>query len=89
MAHTLLHDLGFMHEYQRGQAIPAASASRWASVRVPAMVGVGGKSPAWMKNGNQALAGLLPNVQHRVLPGQTHMLKAEVMAPVLTDFFKA
>jgi hypothetical protein len=33
------------------------------------------------------LAGVLPNAQHVTLPGQTHMVKASVLSPVLTEFF--
>jgi hypothetical protein len=48
----------------------------------------GGKSPAWMRNANHALASVLPNAQYRTLEGQTHMLKAKAHAPVLVEFFK-
>jgi hypothetical protein len=47
----------------------------------------GGKSPAWMRNGMQSLAGALPSAQYHSLPGQTHMLKPEALTPVLVDFF--
>ena len=35
----------------------------------------------------RALAGVLPNATFRTLEGQTHMLKADAAAPVLTEFF--
>jgi hypothetical protein len=35
----------------------------------------------------QALAQTLPNANYRTLAGQTHMVKAEVLAPVLVEFF--
>ena len=47
---------------------------------------VGGKSPAFFHNGARMLAGLLPNAERRALPGQTHMVKAKVLAPVLVEF---
>jgi pimeloyl-ACP methyl ester carboxylesterase len=86
IAHTIAYDFSFMQELQRGRALPAG---RWARVSVPTLVAVGGKSPAWMHAGNKALADLLPGVQRRTLPGQTHMLKAQAIAPVLREFFAA
>lgn len=41
-----------------------------------------------MKNAQLALAEILPSSRHRILDGQTHMLKAEAVAPVLVDFFR-
>jgi hypothetical protein len=49
----------------------------------------GGKSPTWMRHAMQALAEVLPNASYRTLDRQTHMLKPEVLAPVLVEFFKA
>jgi len=37
----------------------------------------------------RALADVLPNAQHRVLEGQTHMVKAKALAPLLAEFFSA
>ena len=48
---------------------------------------VGGKSPAFFHNGTTMLAELLPNAEHRVLDGQTHMVKAKALGPALTDYF--
>ena len=48
---------------------------------------VGGKSPAFFHNGTRMLADLLPGAEHRVLEGQTHMVKAKALAPVLVDHF--
>ena len=48
---------------------------------------VGGKSPAFFHNGTRMLADLLPNTEHRVLDGQTHMVKAKVLAPLLIEYF--
>jgi hypothetical protein len=39
-----------------------------------------------MRNGNKALADILPRSAYRTLPGQTHMVKVEVLAPALIDF---
>jgi hypothetical protein len=47
----------------------------------------GGKSPAWMHAAMRALADVLPGARHRTLEGQTHIVKARTLAPVLTGFF--
>jgi hypothetical protein len=42
-----------------------------------------------MTNGTRALADALPEASYRTLPGQTHMVKPQAIAPVLTEFFLA
>lgn len=84
IAHTLPYDTMLTVDHQRGEPLPAEA---WSSVTVPTLVGVGGKSPAWMNNAMQALANELPNTKHRTLEGQTHIVKPEALAPVLTEFF--
>lgn len=86
VAHTLPYDIELVEAYQRGTALPAGM---WSGVRVPALVLAGGKSPAWMRNGAKALADALPRAEHRVLAGQTHMVKAGVLGPELVAFFGA
>jgi hypothetical protein len=49
----------------------------------------GTKSPAWMRNAMRSLAGVLPSAEHRELEGQTHIVKAKALAPVLATFFHA
>lgn len=53
---------------------------------MPSLVLDGGKSPEWMRNANEALAKALPNARHQRLPGQTHMVKAQALAPALAEF---
>jgi len=83
-APTLPYDLTIVHEHQRGKPL---TAEEWAAVKVPTLVATGGRSQAWMANGTSALAGALPEATYRTLPGQNHMVKAQVIAPVLTEFF--
>jgi pimeloyl-ACP methyl ester carboxylesterase len=83
VAHTVPYDFAIMRDYQKGRPLPAA----WATMTVPTMAIDGGKSPAWMRNGMRALAEILPNVRYETLPGQTHMVSAKVLAPVLEKFF--
>jgi pimeloyl-ACP methyl ester carboxylesterase len=84
LAHTLPYDARIVADYQRGVPLPA---DRWAEVAVPTLVLDGGKSPAWMRNGNRALAGVIPAAEHGTVDGQTHMVKAKALAPVLDEFF--
>jgi pimeloyl-ACP methyl ester carboxylesterase len=84
VAHTLPYDGEIMGDTQLGRPLPAA---RWPGAKVRTLVIVGGKSPAFFHNGTRMLADLLPAAEHRVLPGQTHMVKAKALAPVLVDAF--
>ena len=86
VAHTLPYDLTIVGDNRAGSPL---SRERWACVTIPALTAVGGKSPTWWQDAMKALAGALPNAQHRTLPGQTHMVKAQALAPVLTEFFTA
>ena len=84
VAPTLVHDISLVEPYWRGRPLPR---DRWASVRVPTLVMDGGKSPAWMRNAQRALAAVVPGATTRTLPGQTHMVKATVLGPALVEFF--
>ena len=86
VAPTLPYDITIVHDHQLGAPLTSAE---WAAVKVPTLVAAGGKSPAWMTNGTQALARALPDATYRTLPGQNHMVKAQAIAPVLTEFFTA
>jgi pimeloyl-ACP methyl ester carboxylesterase len=86
IAHTLPYDTAIMANNQRGKPLPD---DQWASVLAPTLVVDGGKSPAWMRNAARALAEVLPNAEYNTLPGQTHMLKPRVIAPVLVEFLKS
>jgi pimeloyl-ACP methyl ester carboxylesterase len=85
VARTLPYDGAIVRDSQQGKPLPA---DRWACVTAPTLVIDGGKSPAWMRRANQALAATLPNAQYRTLEGQTHRLKPKLLAPVLAAFFK-
>lgn len=84
VAHTLPYDFTILEGLGSGQPLPA---DRWSSVAMPALVMDGGKSPTWMRNAMRALGNTLPNAQYLTLEGQTHMLKAEAVAPILKEFF--
>ncbi|MBX3084150.1 MAG: alpha/beta hydrolase [Anaerolineae bacterium] len=80
-APTLTYDAAAMGDEA---AIPTVRA---ASVRVPALIMDGGASFPFMHTSAVALAKAMPNGQHRTLEGQTHEVAAEVLAPVLVEFF--
>jgi pimeloyl-ACP methyl ester carboxylesterase len=84
VAHTLPYDIAILGDLGRGRPLPAG---RWSSTTVPTLVSYGGKSPKWAQNSMEALAKNLPNARLEVLPGQTHLLKAKALAPVLVEFF--
>jgi pimeloyl-ACP methyl ester carboxylesterase len=85
VAHTLPYDATIVYDYQKGRPLPEG---RWASATMPTLVAVGGKSPAWMRNAMGELADVLPNARHHTLEGQTHIVKAEALVPVLVEFFE-
>lgn len=84
VARTLAYELTILADTRA--ASPLAP-ERWTSVTMSVLTAVGGKSPTWWQDARRALAAAPPNAQHRTLPGQTHMLKAKVLAPLLVEFF--
>jgi pimeloyl-ACP methyl ester carboxylesterase len=83
VAHTIPYDTALVVEHQAGSPLPSA----WPEVKVPTLVVDGGRSPAWMRNGVSSLAKVLPSAEYRTLPGQTHIVKAAALAPVLAEFY--
>jgi pimeloyl-ACP methyl ester carboxylesterase len=86
VAPTLVYDAALTTSLQIGKAIPAG---RWSKVTMPTKVIAGGKSDAWMRNAQKAIADVLPNARHAVLDGKDHMVKPEALAPMLAEFFAA
>ena len=84
IAPTLAYDSEVMGDASRGGTIPADQAG---SVTIPALVLVGGASPAWMIDIGRQVADALPNGRHSVLEGQKHVVAPEVLVPVLAEFF--
>jgi len=84
VAHTLPYDITIVQDNQRGQPFRSG---RWSAATMPTLAMDGSRSPDWMRNGMRALARELPNATFRTLEGQTHMVKAGALAPVLTEFF--
>ncbi|HEY3228360.1 MAG TPA: hypothetical protein VGJ87_04015 [Roseiflexaceae bacterium] len=84
VAHTIAYDGTIMGDTTRGSPLPL---KQWAAVTVSTLVIDGGASPAWLRNGAQALADILPHARRRTLEGQTHDVAPEILAPVLQEFF--
>ena len=84
-AHTLPYDWAALgkHTMYGAQLNP----EEWGSGTVPTLVAYGAESPAVLREGSRALAGVLPNAKLRELEGVRHNLKMNVLAPVLAEFF--
>jgi hypothetical protein len=59
----------------------------WRAVGASTLVLSGQRSPVNLRHGAAAIAQVLPAGQHLSLPGQNHMMKAEVVAPLLMRHF--
>ncbi len=84
VAHTLPNDLVLVEGLRQGRPLPT---DRWTTATMPTLFADGGKSPDYMRNSAAALAAVLPNARHETVPGQTHLVKAKALAPVLRSFF--
>jgi pimeloyl-ACP methyl ester carboxylesterase len=86
IAHTLPYDLAIVTPYQQGEPLPAG---RYDRVTQETLVIAGGKSPEYMRNAQAAIAAAVEHGRLETLPGQTHMVKAKVTAPVLSRFLRS
>jgi pimeloyl-ACP methyl ester carboxylesterase len=80
VAHTLPHDLSIVIEHEQGRPLPEGL---YDAVAAPTLVIAGGKSPEYLRNAQAAVADAVPHGRLETLPGQTHMIKAKVTAPVV------
>jgi pimeloyl-ACP methyl ester carboxylesterase len=85
VAHSLPYDVAVTIDLQGGKPLPR---DRWADADMPTLAIRGSKSPDWMTHGMRDLAVVLPNARPRTLDGQSHIVKAKALAPVLIDFFQ-
>ncbi len=83
VAPTLAYDAA---EMGYDASVPTEKA---AQLTVPTLVMNGSESYPFMHVAAVALAQALPQGQQRTLEGQTHEVSAEVLAPVLVEFFSA
>jgi pimeloyl-ACP methyl ester carboxylesterase len=82
IAHTLVYEANIIGD----MSMPTEFL---ASIGVPTLALAGADSPEWMCHSATAIADALPNGQHRCLDGQTHDIVADVVGPVLVEFFGA
>jgi pimeloyl-ACP methyl ester carboxylesterase len=85
IAHTLPYDLEIVVGHQQGRPLPAGY---YDDVAAETLVIAGGKSPEYMRNSQSAIAAAVPRGRLETLPGQTHMVKAKVVAPVVSSFLR-
>jgi pimeloyl-ACP methyl ester carboxylesterase len=82
VAHTLVYDGIIMEGTQAGKPLPA---ERWTSVSAPTLVVDGGASDAWVHDGADELARVLPNARRQTLEGQTHQVAPDVLAATIRE----
>jgi pimeloyl-ACP methyl ester carboxylesterase len=85
-APSLANDGELVGDTMSGHREPLA---RWRSIAVPTLVISGGNSDPWVTNGADALAETLGQAHHLTLPGQTHAVAPDALAPALVEFFRA
>ncbi len=81
IAPTLAYDNAFMGQ---DSSLPK---DRLSTIKAPTLIIVGGASPPAMHNTAKELQESIPHADLRVLPGQTHDVNYEILAPMLIDFF--
>jgi pimeloyl-ACP methyl ester carboxylesterase len=84
VAHTIANDGAVVGNTMSGD--PTAL-DRYAEVTTETLVSYGDATDASIIEGDELLAKVLPNATLAVLPGQTHDVSAEAIAPVLQRFF--
>ncbi len=81
LAHTLAYDAAAMGD----SLVPAEEAAR---VTIPTLILDGGPSDPFFHAAAQSLLVVMPNAQLKSIDGQPHNVDPNLMAPVLTEFFK-
>lgn len=83
VAPTLSYDAAFMGQTQTGDP---SLLKKYASVKVPTLAIASQGSPPWLQAGAAAIAELVPNASHQVLPGELHDLEVDAAVPVLREW---
>ncbi|GLZ30042.1 alpha/beta hydrolase [Lentzea sp. NBRC 105346] len=84
IAHTVPNDMRIIFHNAQGRPLPSEA---WNRVTMPTLAMTGSKSPAYYETAMRAVQTVLPDCEFRSLDNQTHMVKPEVMAPELVEFF--
>jgi len=82
VAHTIAHDVAITGD-------PALWSERARSVSVPTLVLDSDASPKHLRAAARTAAEALPAARHRTVAGGVHDAPAEILAPVLAEFFAA
>ncbi|WP_371525470.1 alpha/beta hydrolase [Streptomyces sp. NBC_01283] len=88
LARTLPYDIAVMGDTQQGKPLDA---EEWKGVAVPTRVLTGGKSPAAFRRAALAVTEIVPQADHRTLPGLNHgavVMAPRKLAPQITEFIK-
>jgi pimeloyl-ACP methyl ester carboxylesterase len=83
-AHTLAYDGAILGSTTSGKPLPVG---RWSEITVPTLVIDGGEAGTFIRTAADALANILEHAERHTLAGQTQDYAAELMAPVLAEFF--
>lgn len=88
LAGTLPYDIAIMGDTQQGKPLDA---EEWKGVAVPTRVLTGGRSPAAFRRAALAVTEILPQADHRTLPGLNHgavVMAPKKVAPEIIEFLK-
>ncbi|MEV5158724.1 alpha/beta hydrolase [Streptomyces sp. NPDC053728] len=88
LASTLTYDIAVMGDTQQGKPLDA---EEWKGVAVRTRVLTGGKSPAAFQRSALAVTEILPQADHRTLPGLNHgavVMAPRRIAPQIIEFIK-
>lgn len=88
LAHTLPYDIAVMGDTQQGKPLEAGV---WSAAKVRTLVLTGGKSATGFQRAARALAGVLPDAEHRTLDGLNHgavVMAPRKLAPSLVEFLR-
>ena len=80
IAPTLVYDTTMM-------ADPGLLGDRAPRVSQPLLVIDGGASPPWARECAEATAAAVPGARRHTIPGETHEVSTDALAPVLLDWF--
>lgn len=86
LAHTLVYDTKILGDTGLGKPFDQ---NKWQNATMPTLVMSGSKSAKWSQNSMKHLAEVLPNAEHKSLTGQTHLVKPEVIAQELIEYFNS
>lgn len=82
-ANSTPYDWAVMRDYMRGEPLRPED---WSGVKVPTLVLAGAKSEPLLRKGARAIADVLPDAEHRELPGLSHNPNVKILAPPTGEY---